>query len=54
MALTELSRYLPRDGVHNRFLRAGMRTPHRREGSIEPSNSPQDEAAAPSARTVKP
>ena len=26
MALTELSRFLPRNGHHNRYLRAGMRS----------------------------
>jgi putative (di)nucleoside polyphosphate hydrolase len=29
MALTELARYMPRLNQHNRYLRAGMRPPHR-------------------------
>jgi putative (di)nucleoside polyphosphate hydrolase len=29
MALTELARYLPRMNHHNRYLRSGMRAPHR-------------------------
>ena len=34
MALTELARYLPRGGQHNRYLRSGMR-PHHREEDLE-------------------
>ena len=33
MALTELSRYLPRAAHHNRYLRSGMRGQWRDEGS---------------------
>jgi putative (di)nucleoside polyphosphate hydrolase len=36
-ALTELSRYLPRAGHHNRYLRAGLRTPWR-EGDLPPDS----------------
>ena len=31
MALTELSRFLPRTNHHNRYLRAGMRSHHHDE-----------------------
>jgi putative (di)nucleoside polyphosphate hydrolase len=37
MALTELARFLPRSGHHNRYLRAGMRSPNRDE------DAPQDD-----------
>jgi putative (di)nucleoside polyphosphate hydrolase len=36
MALTELSRFLPRVHHHNRYLRAGMRTQHHEDSSFDP------------------
>ena len=53
MALTELARFLPRNGHHNRYLRAGMRSirydddgpAHGNDGEAPPSHDSSGPAA---------
>jgi putative (di)nucleoside polyphosphate hydrolase len=47
MALTELSRFLPRVHHHNRFLRSGMRSQRHDDGGFD-APAPQAKDPAPS------
>ena len=46
MALTELSRFLPRPAHHNRYLRGGMRAPWRDDALPPDSDNPKLEPSA--------
>jgi putative (di)nucleoside polyphosphate hydrolase len=58
LALSELARFLPRTGQthHNRYLRAGLRSPQPRSpyGAIEQSDHAQDIAAQSAEATLPP
>jgi putative (di)nucleoside polyphosphate hydrolase len=51
MALTELARFLPRNGHHNRFLRTGMRSPRQDD---EPPPRASDGEAPPTNEATLP
>lgn len=53
LALTELSRYVPRPSGHNRYLRSGMRGP-RREAELSHSGVDEPQSHAPAALGARP